>query len=270
MNLPNPNPATDQPLFFTPLLSPTLPGQTFHMYHEKETRVSGMPWHCLHIKDWCKSQTLYTMTWEKGLSPPIFCDMFRASGCENICARITYDITNAESHKGCRMTIDGGTGTTVHTSPDRSKGWSPRRFTFGDRRFVWRHNGTEKDSGMLSSFFKMDELYEVIREWPVPVSLTGKVGDEVFDRPLAWGERTMLKYGGHVCTVQLAGGLDQLFREFILANMLGPLTLGLAFKDVTQNPPTPNPNRGAVVGPTDRPPRDPNQDIIDRIQVHIP
>ncbi|TFK59561.1 hypothetical protein BDN72DRAFT_851227, partial [Pluteus cervinus] len=246
-NLPNPDPTSSGPLLLTPLLLPTLPVQTFHVYHEKETRLSGPGWHCFHIKDWSKSQTFYTMlcvgTWEQRFCPPIFCDMFRASQCENVCARITFEVfTPASRSLGCRMTIEGGTGTTTYSSPDRAKkGWSPRRFTFGDRRFVWRHPdrqekdapassapGPDRNAGLLSSFLRMEELYEVIAEWAVPGSKTGKMGDEVFDRPLAWGEHTMLKFGGHVCTVHLAGGLDQLFREFILASMLGPLMLGLA------------------------------------------
>ncbi|TFK59562.1 hypothetical protein BDN72DRAFT_883918 [Pluteus cervinus] len=251
-NLPNPDPTSDEPLLLTPLLTPTLPVQIFHVYHEKERRLFGRSWHCLHIKDWSKSQTLYTMlcvgTWELS-SHDIVCEMFRASSCENVCARITFDVTTPELRSlGCRMEIEGGTGTTIPSSPDRTKrGWSPRRFTFGDRRFAWHRlkrkekdalasevPGPDRNAGIFSSFFQMEGLYEVMRECPVPGSQTGKMADEVFDRPLAWGERKMFKFGGHVCTVQLAGGLDQLFREFILASMLGPLMLGLAFKDVTK------------------------------------
>ena len=61
-------------------------------------------------------------------------------------------------------------------------------------------------------------LYEVIREWPDPKSKTGKMLDEVHPRPLVWGEAKFAK--DKVCTIHMVGGLDQRFREFLLASEL--------------------------------------------------
>lgn len=63
-----------------------------------------------------------------------------------------------------------------------------------------------------------EALYEVKKEWPLPGSKTGKKGDECFTKKLAWTE---LKMGmKKVAILHVAGGVDQVFREFILASWM--------------------------------------------------
>lgn len=86
----------------------------------------------------------------------------------------------------------------------------PSRFTYGGRRFVW----VDSPSGQ----FGLPDLFEVKREWGKAGSKTGKREDERFGRKLAWGEAkiAMSKIG----TIHMVGGLDQIFREFILASVI--------------------------------------------------
>jgi hypothetical protein len=112
---------------------------------------------------------------------------------------------------GRPFTITTGAGTTVTSTPDRieKKTWTPRRFIYGGRKFVWK-----EDKGRGGA----DALYEVKREWADPESKTGKVMDETFERPLVWLENKISAKS--VCTIHMVGGLDLLFREFLLAELL--------------------------------------------------
>lgn len=64
-----------------------------------------------------------------------------------------------------------------------------------------------------------ETLYEFQRDWPKPGSRTGKRIDDANTRPLVWGEKN--KKGlveGY--TIHFAGGIDQVFREILLASQM--------------------------------------------------
>ena len=65
---------------------------------------------------------------------------------------------------------------------------------------------------------EMESLYEVRSETRIHGSKTGKVQDETFERAIAW---IRYKFAEEkIAVVGMAGGLDQLFQEFILAGAL--------------------------------------------------
>ncbi|KAL4913698.1 hypothetical protein BDW62DRAFT_205260 [Aspergillus aurantiobrunneus] len=71
------------------------------------------------------------------------------------------------------------------------KDWSPRRFQYGGRNFVWksgRADGKSADGGLFKSF-AWETLYETRRVWPKDGSRTGKMEDETVGPRLCWGEK---------------------------------------------------------------------------------
>lgn len=65
-----------------------------------------------------------------------------------------------------------------------------------------------------------ETLYEFTKDYPKPGSRTGKrLDDAKNSRPLVWGEK---KKKGKVdsYTVHFAGGVDQVFREILLASQM--------------------------------------------------
>jgi hypothetical protein len=209
--------------FLTPLLRPSLPEVTYHVYDEKVIRV-GYKWIYFHIKDSTKSQTLYTLSSCKRSRMQIpACTLARAGEYHSTCAHIiVFPVRPRQYGWAGRMigrpfSITTGTGTTVKVVPDRFErvSWTPRRFSYGGRRFVWREmTGTS-----------VEALYEVKREWADPNSKTGKKLDETFERPLMWGEGKIATH--KICTIHMVGGLDQLFREFLLADLVTQRLIGL-------------------------------------------
>ncbi|PVF94308.1 hypothetical protein CPB86DRAFT_50687 [Serendipita vermifera] len=117
----------------------------------------------------------------------------------------------------------GATGTTTQVIPDRqgrlksaygflaTSCWFPMRFTWGGKRFVWKEH---KD------VIPEQRLYEVKKEWPDPKSKTGKIVDETYERPLV-----IVKMGYIIGTFTVVGGLDQTFREYLIATFLAKLMI---------------------------------------------
>ncbi|KAJ5859304.1 hypothetical protein N7534_004581 [Penicillium rubens] len=98
-------------------------------------------------------------------------------------------------------------GNVIKEKSDRSTEWAPRRFTFGGRRFVWKPDpATGHDA---------EYLVEVRSERPKAGSRTGKIEDEVFETKLAWTNGYRFFKGTQV---EVVGGLDPFFREFLFAS----------------------------------------------------
>jgi hypothetical protein len=209
--------SNDTPL--TPLLSPSLPDVTYHVYVEQFNRFRQGTWFYFHVKNEDKTATLYTLAALKGrrLQIPVV-SMSRASEYHTNCASIvveplkkSYPSAASARIVGRTFRIQTATTTVVADTPDRlEKEWTPRRFTYGGRKFVW------KESGSRVNF--IENLHEVKREWPDPNSKTGKILDEVHSRRLVWGESKFAM--SKVCTIHMVGGLDQMFREFLLASQV--------------------------------------------------
>lgn len=104
----------------------------------------------------------------------------------------------------------------VFEAPDRgakTKNWSPRRFTYGGRKFVWK---SEKESSLIKRM-EWETLHEYAKVTPLEGSKTGKMDDDAGEK-LVWGE----KGGGRgvEATMYFKGGMDQKFVEHCLASQL--------------------------------------------------
>ena len=121
--------------------------------------------------------------------------------------------SNAAYKSRC-IHLKGPFATPVIEYPDRQQKipWSPRRFTYGGRRFVWKPGDPHDD-------VMPETLYEFKHDWAKPGSRTGKRMDNATPMKLVWGEK---KKKGKVesYTIHFAGGMDQVFRELLLASQM--------------------------------------------------
>ena len=214
------------PPLLTPLLSPSLPNVTYHVYTEVLSRFPDSQWVYYHIRDAAKTQTLYTLSARKQNRYQIpVCTMARTAEYHSTCATVTVtsirprDLRSTAGRVGRPLDILPGTQKVVRDAPDRLErdGWTPSRFTYGGRRFVWK----EGAGGVLKNF--VESLYEVESEKPNPQSKTGKIMDKTPGRPLMWGETKTALY--KECTIHMVGGLDQMFRELLLASQVTRLLI---------------------------------------------
>jgi hypothetical protein len=206
--------------FLTPLLSTSLPDTTYHIQSESFGRDKG-GWGYFHVKDEEKN-TLYTLTGFKlhGFQLPRVMFTRASEYTKDI---IAIDITPINTQEVFKSVAKGfgrtltvvcaSTETKTQVVPDRLEtvdGWTPRRFIWGQKRFVWK---VPKNAPFE------ERLYEVKKEWPDPASRTGKIADEVHERPLVVVKKPMFG-SSNVCTITIVGGLDQTFREYILSTYL--------------------------------------------------
>lgn len=209
------------PPFYTPTLNPSLPPTIYRISHSSELVFVGQRTHWLFVKDASSTHTLYAMqaVWDN--ERPI---------TEAVLRRSSEFLPGAGAvHVRLRKTKGGAfnlrmqnlsTGDVLET-PDRgehTKDWSPRRFEYGGRKFVWKNSGG--DSVLMRSF-KWEELYETSKVWKKEGSRTGKMEDEVVGQRLCWGEKNGGMKTDH--TLYFAAGLDQFFREHLLASQLARL-----------------------------------------------
>jgi hypothetical protein len=209
--------------FLTDLLSPSLPEVTYHVCCDYVRRWVGDSWIYIHIKD-DKRATLYTFLAPKRPQDQItLITMFRATDYISTCATITVapiiplDSDTESAKIGRTLRIYTGTQKVVAEVPDLiGNGWTPRRFTYGGLRFVWKERKGSSDF--------VENLYEVLKEWPDPSSSQGKRLDHTHLRRLVWVEAKPV--GEEDCSIHMVGGLDQMFREFLLASQVSRLFTG--------------------------------------------
>jgi hypothetical protein len=106
----------------------------------------------------------------------------------------------------------------INETPDRSRKteWTNRRFEYAGRRFVWVDNEKRANTAPQT-------LWEVAKVWDRPGSKTGKKEHETVGRRVCWGESvTGLK---KMAVIHMVGGLDQTFREYILASQLTKMAI---------------------------------------------
>jgi hypothetical protein len=209
-----PDPAQVGATFLTPLLATSLPDITYHVY--VETRVDPDATRIeYHVKDDNKN-THYTFSAiKRGKFQIPRITMTRAAEYAIDCATIDVAPIKPERSSaadGCIgrvMSIRNTTQTTISERPDAKldKAWTPRRFTYGNRRFVWKEEGTIKTS--------VEMLYEVEKETDHGV---GNVDDQTHSRALVVVTAKLSL--GKVCSITMVGGLDQMFREYLLASQV--------------------------------------------------
>ncbi|PVF92679.1 hypothetical protein CPB86DRAFT_790938 [Serendipita vermifera] len=226
--LPNqPDPSQVGSTYITPLLSTSLPDTVYHVYKETQERYNGL-WVYYHIKGDDKV-THYTLSAFKryGYQIPEM-RLSRTSEYGEDCVVVEIEAIDPIPMRGGNDIFDQGyrssarkngrlgrsmtfrtmaTPTPITETLDRTierKQWWPRRFTYGDRRFVWRWEG----------------VFEVEKEWADPNSKTAKILDQTNKRPLLTAKFKLARK--KVYTINIVGGLDQLFREYLLTSYLTP------------------------------------------------
>lgn len=193
--------------FYTPTLTPDLPGKTFYIDFSTETTARNAgTWYYFKIKLKPGGEDVYQMPilTRKGTQN---CNglFYRTENLfEPIMQVQVFPLTARPTPSQCisigrPIQITGPSGITTER-PDRinRNGWTPRRFDFGNRNFVWKNEGSP-----TSSF--NETLFEVEKAWAKPGSKTGKMEDKTL-RKLCWMEKRSFR--NKYVTVHFAGGID--------------------------------------------------------------
>ncbi|RDW86496.1 uncharacterized protein DSM5745_03138 [Aspergillus mulundensis] len=212
---------------FTPSLSPSTEIVTYRLSHSSELVALGVRSHWWFVKDSTSTHVLYALQAVWSQEVPIVEAILRRAGeflPEMGAVNIRIRKTKGGSFRLVTSTVPPNTGHIVEI-PDReaqSKDWSPRRFNYGGRNFVWkgRVDGKSADGGLFKSF-AWETLFETKRVWPKDGSKTGKMDDETVGPKLCWGEKGGGNGADH--SIYMVGGLDQQFREHLLASQLARL-----------------------------------------------
>jgi len=207
--------------FFTPTLDASAPPKVYRISHDSELIMLGERAHWMFVKDESNTHLLYAMhvLWQD--SVPITAGLLRrASELLPACGAVYTKILRTP---GGAYRLEMTTTSEVLTTetPDRgqfTKVWSPRRFTYGGRSFVWE---AQKDGGAWAKF-EWETLYETQSVSKKEGSKTGKMEDVKVGNKLCWGEKTGAKIGKTKVehTIYMAAGLDQGLTEHLLASQL--------------------------------------------------
>lgn len=203
--------------FYTPTLDASLPNETYHIYSSAETVfLTGRIFYLKAKSATDEKQTLYVLQARKAPRCQIpLATLHRSTEFLTPCVQVQIQPVNFGNSAYSCIT---GRAFTLHTLskraivelPDRhEKPWANRRFSYAGRQFVWEAGEAPLDG---------ETLYEVESVWPKPGSKTGKKEHKRVGRALAWVEsKVRLKKVGQI---HMVGGLDQAFREYILASQL--------------------------------------------------
>jgi hypothetical protein len=208
------------------LLDPSQPNTTFNLHRTREwTGSSGFRKYIYSARDYSDKYALYMLeATHRDDSQVNAADFFRVAefpqACINIILsgidkkRISSDSSKDAAYKSRCIHLRGPFSQAIKEYPDRQQKipWSPRRFTYGGRRFVWKQ-GDSNDDAMPET------LYEYQKDWAKPGSRTGKRCDDAKPIKLVWGEK---RRKGKVdsYTIHFKGGMDQVFREILLASQM--------------------------------------------------
>lgn len=213
-----------------PFYSPSLPENAepviYRISHDSEFVELGARSHWLFVKDSTNTHLLYALQAIWSDQVPIVEAVLRRPGeflPQVGAVSVKIRKTAGGSFRLVTSTVPD-IGIIVET-PDRGekcKEWSPRRFQYGGRSFVWKNRQADgrirsADGGLFKSF-AWEALYETKRVWPKQGSQTGKLEDETFEMCLCWGEKGGSNGAAH--SIYMNPGLDMQFREHILAVQL--------------------------------------------------
>jgi len=207
--------------FFTPTLNASAPPKVYRISHDSELIMLGQRAHWMFVKDESNMHLLYAMhvLWQDDV--PITAGLLRrASELLPACGAVYTKILRTPGG-AYRLQMETTSQVLTTETPDRgqfTKVWSPRRFTYGGRNFVWE---AQKDGGPWSKF-EWETLYETQSVSKKEGSKTGKMEDVKVGQKLCWGEKTGTKIGGKRVehTIYISAGLDQIFTEHLLASQL--------------------------------------------------
>jgi hypothetical protein len=204
--------------FYTATLDPNLPVLSYHIYVGRELTDDGQRCYFKVKSATNDRQTLYVLqaeTHHRHIIPTM--TLHRSAEFTDTCVGVTTTAAALSSDRGRPIQFHTLSPRIIREELDRpgQGGWSPRRFTYGGRQFVWEtENRNERQP---------QTLYEVERTWPKPGSKTGKKMHKLVGRKLVWGEdKSGLK---KVAVIHMVGGIDQVFREYLLASQLARLAI---------------------------------------------
>lgn len=209
------------------LLDPNLPNTTYHLHRTREwTGLSGQRKYIYTAREQSDKYSLYMLEaaaradnqvtgaeFYRVAEYPTPCISILLSGIDK--KRTSHDSSKDAAYKSRCISLAGPFSTPIREYPDRQQKipWSPRRFTYGGRRFVWKQ-GDSKDDTMPET------LYEYEKHWAKLGSRTGKRCDDAQPmKKLVWGEKTK-KGKLDSYTIHFKGGMDQVFKEMLLASQM--------------------------------------------------
>ncbi|CAI7623560.1 unnamed protein product [Penicillium glandicola] len=223
------NTDTSQRPFFSLTLSPSARPITYRITHSSELVSLGMRSYWFFVKDSTNTHVLYALQFVWSNEVPIVDTVLRRAG--EFLPQIGATSVKLQKMKGgsfrliTRTIPDMGAITEIPDGEMQRKDWSPRRFEYGGRNFVWKSaaaEGKKPERGMFGSFgFAWETLYETKRVWAKSGSRTGKMEDETVGPRLCWGEKKGGNGADH--SIHMVGGLDLYFREHLLAAQLSRL-----------------------------------------------
>ncbi|CZT23233.1 uncharacterized protein RCC_08944 [Ramularia collo-cygni] len=216
-----------------PPYSPTVPltpPSVFEIHYSSEMNgLNGGNFFYVKAKDPTTHQTFYVLKLLKQRGMQMTeARLYRAAGfTSNGASLVTISQIDTRQLGGCspssigrNLTLDNSFGAVEEKMDRQMKPhWNPRRFTYGGRNFVWKRR-----EGSLAGVGPQD-LYETTRVWPDPSSKTGKFLDDVLPDCYSWGE--MKARITKLCIINIRGGIDQAFMEYILASQLTKLIVEL-------------------------------------------
>lgn len=213
------DPQTSGPLIESaePIREPT----KFRISHDSETVYLGERNEWLLVKDGTNTNTLYAMhsLWRREV-PIVEAVLRRAS--EFVPGGGAVHVSMLKTAGGAfRLRMESpvtGTVTEIPDREDQKREWSPRRFSYGGLSFVWK----EPTDSPKYRKYRWETCYETKAVRPKEGSKSGKMVDEIVGPRLSWGEDNGGMGTNH--TLYFASGLDQLFREHLLASHLARLT----------------------------------------------
>lgn len=210
-------PSPDIP-YYT-MLDPTQPPMTYHLHRTREWSTSGTRKFIYTAREYSDKYSLYMLeASHRGDNQMTAAKFFRAAEYPQPAIDIMFSgIDKRDSkaaYKSRSIILQGPFSTPIKEYPDRQQKipWSPRRFQYGGRKFVWKPGDPHDD-------VMPETLYEFQRDWSKPGSRSGKRNDDARPTKLVWGEK---KRKGKVesYTIHFAGGVDQVFRELLLASQM--------------------------------------------------
>ncbi|CAI7664689.1 unnamed protein product [Penicillium bialowiezense] len=215
--------------FFSPTLESSEPPVTYRITRSSELVDVGMRSHWFFVKDVTNTHVLYALQFIWSNETPIVETVLRRAG--EFLPQIGATSVKLQKMKGgsfrltTRTIPDMGAITEIPDGEMHKKDWSPRRFEYGGRKFVWKSaaaEGKKEEGGFFGSFgFPWETLYETKRVWAKEGSRTGKKEDEIVGSRLCWGEKKGGNGADH--SIHMVGGLDMYFREHLLAVQLSRL-----------------------------------------------
>ncbi|KAL4884579.1 hypothetical protein BJY04DRAFT_168149 [Aspergillus karnatakaensis] len=210
--------------FFTATLPSNPETVKYCLSHSSDLVYMGIRSHWWFVKDATNTHVLYAGQCEWNNEMPIVQTKLRRAG-EFLPEMGAVNVKIRKQKKGSfrletRTVPDSGAIIEIPDGEQERKDWSPRRFKYGGRNFVWktaRPDGKCADGGLFKSL-GFEVLYETKRVWPKNGGKPGIMEDETVGPKLFWGEKDGVNGASH--TLYLAAGLDQMFTEHILAAQL--------------------------------------------------